>query len=69
MMPEKLKELENHCTKRTPINIKYKGGKNKNAVRKIVPFSLLPLPMELLCMENVRRQISSNITKLKRLQK
>ena len=44
MMPEKLKELEDHCTKRTPIEIKYKGGKNKNAVRKIVPFSLLPLP-------------------------
>jgi len=44
MMPEKMKELEDHCTKRTPIEIKYKGGKKKNAVRKIVPFSLLPLP-------------------------
>ena len=44
MMPEKLKELENHCTQRTPIEITYKGGKKKNTARKIVPFSLLPLP-------------------------
>ena len=44
LMPEKLKDLEGYCTKRTPVEIKYKGGKKKNSVRKIIPFSLLPLP-------------------------
>ena len=43
-MPKNLKELESYCTLRTPIIIKYKGGKNKNADRNVVPFSLLPLP-------------------------
>ena len=44
LMPECLKDLEGHCTNRVPLVIKYKGGKKKNAERKIIPFSLLPLP-------------------------
>ena len=44
LIPEKLKDLEGYCTNRTPIEMRYKGGKNKNAIRKVIPFSLLPLP-------------------------
>lgn len=44
LVPDKLKDLEEFCTKRIPVSFKYKGGKQKNAIRKVVPFSLLPLP-------------------------
>ena len=42
--PDFLKNLEDYCTKKQLISIRYKGGKNKNKDRKITPFSLLPLP-------------------------
>lgn len=47
-LPKKLEPLKIYLRDKTPIEIKYSGGKRKDEFRPIKPISLLPMPQGLM---------------------
>ena len=47
-LPKKLETLKTYLVHKTPIEIKYNGGKRKDEYRPVKPISLLPMPQGLM---------------------
>lgn len=48
ILPPKLSPLRNYLAQKTPIEIKYMGGKQKGEFRPVCPIAILPLPQGLI---------------------